>query len=91
MHGLQRTHCLIAGLRTRQSPMDNELYCFLTLACNSFLMKTTAEWEKIFEEASLPFSPINKLKQICEDPHIKYRNMLVEIDQPVVGKMRIAN
>jgi CoA:oxalate CoA-transferase len=53
--------------------------------------KTTAEWEKIFEEASLPFSPINNLKQICEDPHIKYRNMLVEIDQPAVGKMRIAN
>ncbi len=53
--------------------------------------KTTAEWEKIFEEASLPFSPINNLKQICEDPHIKHRNMLVEIDQPVVGKMRIAN
>lgn len=53
--------------------------------------KTTAEWEKIFEEASLPFSPINNLKQICEDPHIKYRNMLVEIDQPAVGKMRITN
>lgn len=53
--------------------------------------KTTAEWEKIFEEASLPFSPINNLKQICEDPHIRYRGMLVEIDQPAVGKMRIAN
>ena len=53
--------------------------------------KTTAEWAKAFSEASLPYSPINTVKQICEDPHIAYRKMLVEIDQPAVGKMRIAN
>jgi CoA:oxalate CoA-transferase len=53
--------------------------------------KTTSEWEKIFEEASLPYSPINNMQQICEDPHIRYRGMLAEIDQPAVGKMRIAN
>ena len=53
--------------------------------------KSTAEWAKLFTEAGLPYSPINTIKQICEDPHIQYRKMLVEIDQPVVGKMRIAN
>ena len=52
--------------------------------------KTTAEWEAIFEKEGLPYSPINNMKQICEDPHIAYRRMLVEIDQPRVGKMRIA-
>lgn len=57
------------------------------------IMKTrkTAEWGKIFTEAGLPFSPINNVKEICEDAHIAYRKMLVEIDQPIVGKMRIAN
>jgi CoA:oxalate CoA-transferase len=53
--------------------------------------KTTAQWGKIFTEASLPYSPINTVKEICEDAHIKYRNMIVEIDQPKVGKMRITN
>jgi CoA:oxalate CoA-transferase len=53
--------------------------------------KTTAEWEEIFEKEGLPYSPINNVKQICEDPHIAYRKMIVEIDQPKVGKMRIAN
>ncbi len=53
--------------------------------------KTTAEWETLFEEASLPYSPINDIRQICEDPHIRYRGMLAEIDQPAVGRMRIAN
>ncbi len=52
--------------------------------------KTTKEWTHIFKKEGLPYSPINNIKQICEDPHIKYRKMLVEIDQPGIGKMKIA-
>ena len=52
--------------------------------------KSTARWTKIFSKANLPFSPINNLKDICEDPHITKRQMLVTIDQPGVGKMKIS-
>jgi len=52
--------------------------------------KTAQEWCDIFERHSIPYSPINNLQQICEDGHIAHREMLVEIDQPVVGKMRIS-
>lgn len=52
--------------------------------------KTAAEWCEIFEARRIPYSPINNLEQICEDAHIKHRKMLVEIDQPVVGKMQIS-
>ena len=51
--------------------------------------KTTKEWSELFEKADLPYSPVNSIKDICADPHIRYRNMLVEIDQPEVGKMTI--
>ena len=51
--------------------------------------KTTKEWSELFEKADLPYSPVNSIKNICEDPHIRYRNMLVEIDQPNVGRMAI--
>jgi len=54
------------------------------------MTKTTPEWGEIFEKEGLPYSPINNMKQICEDPHIAYRKMLVDIDQPRVGRMRIA-
>lgn len=53
--------------------------------------KTTREWIAIFDEADLPYAPINNMKDICEDPIIAHRRMLVEVDQPVAGKMRIAN
>jgi CoA:oxalate CoA-transferase len=51
--------------------------------------KTAQEWFDVFERNAIPYSPINTLKQICEDPHIAHRKMLVEIDQPIVGKMRV--
>lgn len=51
--------------------------------------KTAQEWFDIFERHAIPYSPINTLKQICEDPHIAHRKMLVEIEQPIVGKMRV--
>jgi len=54
------------------------------------MTKTTPEWGEIFEKEGLPYSPINNMKQSCEDPHIAYRKMLVDIDQPRVGRMRIA-
>jgi CoA:oxalate CoA-transferase len=51
--------------------------------------KRTAEWIVIFDTESLPYSPINNIQQICDDPYIKYRQMLVEIDQPGIGKMKV--
>src|SRR5512137_1414429 len=39
--------------------------------------KTAREWFDIFERHAIPYSPINTLKQICEDPHIAHRKMLV--------------
>ena len=52
--------------------------------------KTTAEWIEIFEKQDIPYSRINNIKEICEDKVIRHRNMLVTVDQPDVGPVRIA-
>lgn len=52
--------------------------------------KTTDEWLKIFKKYGIPASPINTIDRIVNDPHIKYRNMLVEVEQPDMGKVKIA-
>ncbi len=54
-----------------------------------FRKKNRKEWLDLLSRENLPHSPINDVKEICEDPHINYRKMLVEVDQPRVGKMRI--
>lgn len=51
---------------------------------------TTAHWGAILERESIAYSPINNVKQVCTDPGIKHRKMLVEIDQPRMGRIKIA-
>lgn len=50
--------------------------------------KTTAEWSKIFEEYNLPYSPLNTVDKVVDDPNINYRKMIVEFEQPKVGKVK---
>ncbi|MDA8126916.1 MAG: CaiB/BaiF CoA-transferase family protein [Deltaproteobacteria bacterium] len=54
------------------------------------IAKTTGEWIEIFEKQDIPYSRINNMKEICEDPIIGHRNMLVNVEQPHVGSVRIA-
>ena len=51
--------------------------------------KSSAEWVQIFDQNEIPYSLVNDIEQICRDPHIAYRDMLVEIDQPGMGKLKI--
>ncbi len=48
---------------------------------------TTTEICDILDEKSVPVGPILGIDQLIEDPHIRSRNMLVEIEHPVVGKI----
>lgn len=53
--------------------------------------KTTEEWIEIFEKRDVPYSPINNIREICEDPVIRHRGMLASVEQPGVGTVRIAS
>ncbi|MGM0603931.1 MAG: CaiB/BaiF CoA transferase family protein [Bacillota bacterium] len=52
--------------------------------------KTTEEWMEIFEEFELPYSPLNTIDKVVEDKNLNYRGMISEIDQPGVGKVKVA-
>lgn len=48
---------------------------------------TTAEAEAKMDEAGLACSPVLNMAQLVEDPQIKEREMIIEIDQKLSGKM----
>ena len=52
--------------------------------------KTIEEWIVILEEAGVPCAPINTVDRIVNDPQIKSREMIVEVEHPVAGKLRMA-
>ena len=54
--------------------------------------KTVKEILDILTKHEIPCGPIYTMKDICEDEHIvKYREMIVEINQPGVGRMKVVN
>lgn len=51
--------------------------------------KRTADWITILEEHKLPYSPINSVDKVVQDANIRYRGMVVEVDQPGMGPIEI--
>ncbi len=54
------------------------------------ILKTTDEWMKICVEKGIPAGPINTIDKLFSDPQIEERNMLVEVHQPNLGKIKVA-
>ncbi|MBO6559247.1 MAG: CoA transferase [Nisaea sp.] len=50
---------------------------------------TTAHWGKILDDAGVPNGPINNVGQAAEHPQAAARNMIVDVDDPVTGPMKI--
>ena len=55
----------------------------------SLLLKDTAEWLTIVDGAGVPCGPLNNVRNVVEDPHVKARNMIIETkdDRGTVMKM----
>jgi formyl-CoA transferase len=49
---------------------------------------TTEEWVERLVEAGLPAAPIQDYGQVCVDPHVRARDMIVSMDHPVEGEIK---
>lgn len=56
-----------------------------------FIKKSAKEWTDLFIENSIPAGPINNLEEVFSDPQIIDRQMVVEIDHPLAGKVPLVN
>jgi len=50
--------------------------------------QTTAHWVEKLDAAQVPAGPVYGFDQIMNDPHIKARKMVVDIDHPKIGPMK---
>lgn len=53
-----------------------------------FRRKTTAEWVGILEEKGVPAGPVNTVTQMHEDPQVRHREMVVEVDHATAGRVK---
>ena len=54
-----------------------------------FMTKTYEEWEALLLAHGIPVGAINTLDQVVEHPQVQAREMIVESDHPVAGKVRV--
>jgi len=92
-----RNWCRVAGAsdlasdpRYQTNPLRiahrRELYAAMPTYMAS---KSTAEWLDALAEAKVPCSPVNDIKQVFEDPHVRYRGMRIEMDHPTAGSRKV--
>jgi CoA:oxalate CoA-transferase len=48
--------------------------------------RTQAEWSRIFDDAGLPFAPVNTVDQVAELPLLREREMFVRMEHPQAGE-----
>ncbi len=52
--------------------------------------RTADEWLEEISTAGIPCGPINTLDRVFEHPQAKHRNMVVEIEHPTAGTVKLA-
>lgn len=60
------------------------------LICDTMLTRTRDEWLNIFwhEDPESQAAPVNELGEAMEDPQVKARDMVIELEHPRLGKVR---
>jgi CoA:oxalate CoA-transferase len=51
--------------------------------------KTTSEWLREFDAIGLPCGPLNNIAQAAEHPQVLARGMLVEVEHPRIGRLKL--
>jgi len=59
----------------------------IPLIRQSTVMRTTAEWIAVLEQASVPCGPINDLSQVFADPQVIARGLRVDLPHPLAGSV----
>ena len=57
----------------------------------TFINKTSREWVKILNEASVPCGPILNVQQVFEDEQVQALGLATEVKHPTLGTLRIQN
>lgn len=52
--------------------------------------KPAAHWLALFEQAGIPSGPINNIAQTLAHPQVEARNMLVNVEDPVAGTLKLS-
>jgi formyl-CoA transferase len=62
----------------------------LALLSEMFIQRDNETWFKLLTEAEVPCAPVQSIEQVFRAPQVLHRDMLLEVDHPTAGKVRMA-
>jgi len=81
---------LASDSRFQSHPARIENYSAFEPQMNELMKtRTTAEWLAFLEPAGIMCAPVNNIAQVVHDPHILEREMVVEVEHPREGKLKV--
>jgi glutaryl-CoA transferase len=60
------------------------------LLAEIFLSRSTDEWLKLLNSAEVPCAPVQTVDQVFKAPQVLHREMLVRVEHPTAGTVRMA-
>ncbi len=61
----------------------------IALLAPVFRTRATAEWVTRLLEAGVPAGPISRMHEVMTDPQVQARDMVVEVEHPRAGRVRV--
>ncbi len=62
----------------------------IALLSETFLQRRNDAWFKLLTDAEVPCAPVQTIDQVFRAPQVLQRDMLIEVDHPTAGKVRMA-
>jgi formyl-CoA transferase len=62
----------------------------IALLSEMFLERRNDAWFKLLTDAEVPCAPVQTIDQVFQAPQVLQRDMLIEVDHPTAGKVRMA-
>ena len=62
----------------------------ITILAEIFVSRRTDEWIGVLNEANVPCAPVQTIDQVFSAPQVIQRKMLVEVEHPTAGAVRMA-
>jgi glutaryl-CoA transferase len=62
----------------------------VALLSDMFLQRDNKAWFKLLNEAEVPCAPVQSVDQVFQAPQVLHRDMLMEVEHPTAGNVRMA-
>jgi formyl-CoA transferase len=62
----------------------------IAILSKTFLQRRNDAWFKLLTDAEVPCAPVQTIDQVFQAPQVLQRDMLIEVEHPTAGKVRMA-